>query len=260
MGDYLRGAGTESAIPRLGIAVPQPVIVGVDIADGSGAPLFRANVQVLGDRIARVGDFLPDAGEQVMDAKGLVLAPGFIDTHNHSDDKLESDRLAETQISQGLTTVLLGQDGRSPWPIGQWLDKFRNDPPALNCLMLVGRATLRRKVMGGDFKRPARPEEIAQMSQLVEQACATARWGYRADSSTRSAVQYNRGSRGHSARGGTLRRILHISHTRRGGPQFGGHARTARDRPAGRLAGAEHAHQAGIRRRVESRRGGGHHV
>jgi N-acyl-D-aspartate/D-glutamate deacylase len=84
MGDYLRGAGTESAIPRLGIAVPQPVIVGVDIADGSGAPLFRANVQVLGDRIARVGDFLPDAGEQVMDAKGLVLAPGFIDTHNRT--------------------------------------------------------------------------------------------------------------------------------------------------------------------------------
>jgi N-acyl-D-amino-acid deacylase len=145
------------------------VIVGAEVADGSGAPLVRANVRVSGDRIARVGDFVPDAGEQVVDGKGLVLAPGFIDTHNHSDGKLESDRLAESQISQGLTTLLLGQDGRSPWPIGEWLAKFRNDPPALNFLMLVGHATLRSKVMGADFRRPARPEEIAQMTQLVEQ-------------------------------------------------------------------------------------------
>jgi N-acyl-D-amino-acid deacylase len=145
------------------------VIVGADVADGSGAPLVRANVRVLGDRIAGVGRFVPDAGEQVVDGKGLVLAPGFIDTHNHSDRNLESDRLAETQISQGLTTLLLGQDGASPWPIGEWLDKFRKDPPALNFLMLVGHATLRRKVMGADFRRLARSEEIAQMTQLVEQ-------------------------------------------------------------------------------------------
>jgi N-acyl-D-amino-acid deacylase len=145
------------------------VIVGADIADGSGVPLVRANVRVLGDRIARVGSFLPDAGEAVVDGKGLVVAPGFIDTHNHSDRSLESNPLAESQISQGLTTLLLGQDGSSSWPIGEWLDKFRMDPPALNVLTLVGHATLRRRVMGADFRRPARPEEISQMTQLVEQ-------------------------------------------------------------------------------------------
>lgn len=146
------------------------VIVGADVADGSGAPLVRANVRVLGDRIARVGDFAPDPGEQVVDGKGLVLAPGFIDTHNHSDHNLESDRLAESQISQGLTTMLLGQDGGSPWPVGEWLDKFRQDPPALNILMLAGHATVRHKVMGEDFRRAARPEEVAQMAQMVDQA------------------------------------------------------------------------------------------
>ena len=145
------------------------VIVGAEIADGSGAPLIHANVRVLNGRIARVGTFLPDANEPVIDAKGLVLAPGFIDTHNHSDGNLERERLAETQISQGLTTLLLGQDGSSAWPIGEWLDKFRKDPPALNFLTLVGHATIRRKVMGTDFKRAARPEEISQMTRLVEQ-------------------------------------------------------------------------------------------
>jgi len=145
------------------------VIVGADVADGAGGPLVRANVRVLGDRIARVGNFVPDPGEEVVDAKGLVLAPGFIDTHNHSDRGLESDPLAESQISQGLTTLLVGQDGGSPWPIGEWLEKFRKEPAALNVLMLVGHATVRRKVMGDDFRREARPEEVAQMAQLVEQ-------------------------------------------------------------------------------------------
>jgi N-acyl-D-amino-acid deacylase len=145
------------------------LIVGARVADGTGAPLFRANVRVVGDHIVAVGDLSPEPGESVVDATGLVLSPGFIDTHNHSDRGLENDRLAESQISQGLTTLLLGQDGGSPWPIADYLDKFRRDPPALNFLMLVGHATLREKVMGADFRRVARPEEIEQMARLVEQ-------------------------------------------------------------------------------------------
>ena len=123
------------------------VIVEADVADGSGGPLVRANVRVIGDRIARVGNFTPDPGEDVVDARGLVLAPGFIDAHNHSDRGLQTDPLAESQISQGLTTLLLGQDGSSPWPIADYLEKFRKDPPALNFAMLAGHATIRRKVM-----------------------------------------------------------------------------------------------------------------
>jgi N-acyl-D-amino-acid deacylase len=165
-------AATLALAPRSAPAQQQKtfVIAGADVADGSGGPLVRANVRVIGERIARVGNFTPDPGEDVVDAKGLVVAPGFIDTHNHSTSGLETDPLAESQISQGLTTLLLGQDGSSPWPVGEWLEKRRQEPPALNVMMLAGHATIRRKVMGDDFRRPARPEEVAQMAALVEQA------------------------------------------------------------------------------------------
>jgi hypothetical protein len=118
-----------SAVPRVGTSTRSFVIVGADVGDGSGAPLARANVRVLGDRIARVGTFLPAAAEQVVDGKGLVLAPGFIDTHNHSDGKLESDRLAESQISQGLTTLRWGRtaDRRGPSASG-WINSATNLP------------------------------------------------------------------------------------------------------------------------------------
>jgi N-acyl-D-amino-acid deacylase len=145
------------------------VFVGAQVADGTGAPLRRANVRIRGATITRVGNFKPGKQDEVVDAAGLVLSPGFIDTHNHSTEGLLTEPLAVSQISQGLTTLLLGQDGESPWPIGEYLDKFRKDPPALNFLMLVGHATVREKVMGEDYKRVARPDEIEQMDKLVEQ-------------------------------------------------------------------------------------------
>ncbi len=153
-------------------APPKPatlVIVGADVADGTGKPLRKVNVRIRGDRIADVGDFQPAQGEAVVHGDGLVLAPGFIDVHNHSDRGVISSPLAESQVSQGITTVLLGQDGGSPWPIGDYLAARRKDPPALNLAMCVGHATVRQKVMGEDYKRVARPEEVEQMVKLVEQ-------------------------------------------------------------------------------------------
>jgi N-acyl-D-amino-acid deacylase len=137
-------------------AAPSLVIVGAEVADGSGAPLRKASVRIRGERIEAIGDFAPQAGETVLQAAGLVLAPGFIDTHNHSEDGLETQPLAETQISQGITTLLLGQDGGSPWPLGAFLQKRRDAPPALNVAICVGHATVRQAVMGEDHKRAAR--------------------------------------------------------------------------------------------------------
>jgi N-acyl-D-amino-acid deacylase len=145
------------------------VIVNARIADGTGAPLRNASVRVAGDHIAAIGTFEPQAGEPVLDAKGRVLAPGFIDIHNHSDDELAGQPLAESQIAQGITTVVLGLDGGSPWPIGEWLEARRRSPPALNLAMMVGHATVRELVMKDDFRRTARPDEVARMAQLVEQ-------------------------------------------------------------------------------------------
>ena len=127
-------------------------------------------MRVSGDHITKDRPFKPATGEQVVDAQGLVLAPGFIDIHNHSTQGLDSDPLAETQISQGITTVILGPDGDSPWPIGTWLDTRRKNPASLNVATLFGHATVRSQVMGGDFRRVATPDEIQKMSALAEDA------------------------------------------------------------------------------------------
>lgn len=145
------------------------VIVNARIADGSGAPLRAASVRIAGDRIARIGAFEPGPGEQVIDASGLVLAPGFIDLHNHSDGDLPGEPLAESQIAQGLTSILIGADGDSPWPIGEWLDARRRAPSALNVAVIAGHATVRELVMQKDFRRAARPDEVQRMADLVEQ-------------------------------------------------------------------------------------------
>src|SRR5450631_573183 len=131
-------------------------IVGAELADGSGAALRLANVRFVGDRIVGVGDVKPQAGDTVVDGKGLVVAPGFIDIHNHSASGLATDPAAETQVAQGITTVVVGPDGDSPWPIGDYLAERQRDPAAVNVAVFVGHATVRRLVMKDDFMRPAR--------------------------------------------------------------------------------------------------------
>jgi N-acyl-D-amino-acid deacylase len=146
------------------------VIINAQVADGSGEPLRRANVRFDADKIVKVGGFAPAAGETVIDANGLVLAPGFIDVHNHSDRGLEADPLATTQVAQGITSVVLGADGGSPWPIRDWLERYRKAPPALNVTLMVGHATVRERVLKQDFRRGSKPAEVAEMAKLVEQA------------------------------------------------------------------------------------------
>jgi N-acyl-D-amino-acid deacylase len=145
------------------------VIINAQIADGTGKPLRKGSVRISGDRIAQVGNFQPAKEEQVIDAKGLLLAPGFIDIHNHSTQGIESDPLAETQIAQGITTVVVGADGDSPWPIASWLKAREANPASLNIALLAGHATIRQQIMGKDFKRVASPVEVEKMAQLVDQ-------------------------------------------------------------------------------------------
>src|ERR1700688_420412 len=146
------------------------VIVNAQVSDGSDAPLKKASVRIVGDRVTKIGVFKPLKGEQVIDAQGLVLAPGFIDIHNHSAEGLDKDPLAETQISQGITTVVLGPDGFSPWPVGAWMDARRKAPVALNVATLFGHATVRSQVMGKDFQREATADEVQKMVALAEDA------------------------------------------------------------------------------------------
>lgn len=158
------------SVAPLQAASAQPlVIVDAKVADGTGGPLRVASVRVEKGRITDIGDFKPRDGETVIDGKGRVLAPGFIDVHNHSTTGLVHEPLAVSQISQGITTLLVGQDGSSPLPISEYLDARRKAPPALNVATCVGHASVRVKVMGEDYKRVAKPEEIRQMEALVDQ-------------------------------------------------------------------------------------------
>jgi len=146
------------------------VILNARVADGTGKPLRKASVRIVGDHIVRIGNFKPEHKDRVIDAKGLVLAPGFIDIHNHSTDGLQTDPLAETQIAQGITSLVVGADGDSPWSILPWLDALRKNSAAVNVAVMAGHATIREKVMGKDFKRYATAEEMSQMAKLTDQA------------------------------------------------------------------------------------------
>jgi len=145
------------------------LIINAQIADGTGAPLREGALRVRGDHIGAIGKLSPAPGERVIDAHGLVLAPGFIDIHNHSLKGLESDPLAETQIAQGITTAVQGPDGGSPWPIADWIEAQKKNPAAINVAVFVGHATVREQVMGKDYKRVATPTEIEKMAQLTWQ-------------------------------------------------------------------------------------------
>ena len=154
--------------PRAQTASRAWTIVGGQLADGSGGQLRRADVRIAGARIVAVGRVAPRPDDVVIDAHGLLVAPGFIDIHNHSSGELANDPAAETQVAQGITTVVLGPDGSSPWPIGEYLAERRQHPAAVNAAVMVGHATVRRLVMKDDYKRAARPEEIAEMAALVD--------------------------------------------------------------------------------------------
>ncbi|MCM3870417.1 MAG: D-aminoacylase [Pyrinomonadaceae bacterium] len=149
-------------------------ISGATLIDGSGQPPVKNSlILIKGDSIMTVGVVgrlkIP-SGARLIDARGLVLAPGFIDAHSHSDRGLDEDPAAKTQVSQGITTVAVGQDGGSEFPVGEFLEKLHRSPTALNVLTFVGHATVRSKIMGEDTNRTATQAEIDQMESLVEQA------------------------------------------------------------------------------------------
>ena len=174
-------ANLQQAIPRRvtdriaahlmpALAAPSAwVIRDAQLADGTGAPLRRADVRIDGDTIVEVGTVSERPLDRVVDARGLILAPGVIDAHNHSTEGLDADPDAITQIAQGITTLVVGQDGSSPFPLSQYLARRLDTPSTVNVAVLVGHATLRRQVMGEDFRRAATPAEIARMEALADQ-------------------------------------------------------------------------------------------
>ena len=141
------------------------------VLDGSGSPEFRADVGILGDTITAVGKLSDASADRVIDAAGRLVVPGFIDMHSHADRALISSsrraREARNLVLQGITTVVVGPDGRNPiWPITDEIAAYRRGGTALNVVPMVGHGTVRGEVMGNDYERPATAEEIERMQML----------------------------------------------------------------------------------------------
>ena len=108
------------------------LIVNASIVDGTGSPARKGAVRIDGERIAEVGTLEPRAGEHVVDARGLTLTPGFIDVHSHHEDGLFEMRDAAPVVSQGVTTIIAGQDGSETYPIPELFERMEKTPPAIN--------------------------------------------------------------------------------------------------------------------------------
>ena len=130
------------------IYYPSTLITNATVVDGTGEPRFTADVRIVDDRIAAVGDLEPEPDEPVIDARGMVLAPGFIDTHSHADGAIFEHRDALAAVNQGITTVVVGQDGGSEFPLEDFFARLEEGGAAVNVASFAGHGTLREKVMG----------------------------------------------------------------------------------------------------------------
>src|SRR5256885_2203834 len=169
-------------VPILGLLLTPPapaadepaydlLIRGGTVVDGSGNPWFRGDVAVRGDRIVAVGRVPPGPAKRTIDATGLVVAPGFIDMHSHSDILLLEDGHAQSKVRQGVTTEVLGE-GRSAGPVaggtrsrranadgpgvswttlGGYFDALEKSGTAVNVVSYVGLDNVWEGVMGQSY-------------------------------------------------------------------------------------------------------------
>jgi len=146
------------------------IVRGGTVLDGSGAPGVNADVAMVGRRIVRVSQtpMDPKDAEQVIDATGLIVAPGFIDLHTHLEPLLQLPA-AESHVKQGVTLALGGPDGGGPWPFGAYLDSADRAGLGLNVAFLTGHNTIRKEVMGTENRAPT-PAELAKMRSMVATA------------------------------------------------------------------------------------------
>jgi N-acyl-D-aspartate/D-glutamate deacylase len=145
---------------------------GGQVVDGSGADARVADVGISGDRIVFIGD-AKAAGitaTRTIDMTGLVVAPGFIDPHTHTAEDLSNParKSVEGYLFQGVTTVVTGNDGGGPFPIGETLAKWQQQGIGVNAALFVGQGTVRRLVMGMSDAAPT-PEQLERMRSLVAQ-------------------------------------------------------------------------------------------
>jgi N-acyl-D-amino-acid deacylase len=173
------------------------VVRGGSVLDGNGTPAVRADVGIAGDRITAVGDLSGAEAGTVIDASGLVVAPGFIDVQGQSGTTILADGNAESHVRQGITTEIIGEggspafwtketiEGDSLQPFGivyDWtgfegyFNKLRERGTAINLGTFVPATMVRRAVIGPENRQPT-PTEMARMEEMVDTAMRDGAFG-----------------------------------------------------------------------------------
>lgn len=146
------------------------VVFGGRILDGSGNPWFEGDVGIAGGKIVEIGKIDPARAREKIDARGLIVAPGFIDVHTHLEGAIELVPDAENLIMMGVTTVVTGNCGSSAYNLREWFDSINKNGIGVNIASLVGHNTIRRAAMGGDFNRVPTADEMRRMREFIEAA------------------------------------------------------------------------------------------
>ena len=155
------------------------LIKGAKIIDGTGNPWFYGDIGIKGDMIAAIGDLSKATAAKTVDARGLVVAPGFIDMHNHADYTLgqTSSNVNLNYLTQGVTTVVTGNCGGCvSLKVADTKAKWEKKGIGTNVIYLVGLGSVRRAVMGVE-PRKATDEEIAKMKDILRQSMKEGAWG-----------------------------------------------------------------------------------
>lgn len=139
------------------------------LIDGSGSKGELKDVRIKDDKIILIGSLVPQAGDEVIDGGGrLILAPGFIDTHSHHSRNLDDTTRYSSFLCQGITTIVVGQDGSSYLPLKNYFDDLRHNGIPVNVASYSGHNTIRYEVLGNEhFNRLATKEEIHKMKKLL---------------------------------------------------------------------------------------------
>ncbi len=136
------------------------------VIDGTGNPYFLADVAIKGDKIVKIGR-ITERGKLEIDAKGMVVSPGFIDVHTHVERRALKAPFIDNYLRQGVTTVIAGNCGSHTFPLRKWFAELENNGIAINYASLAGHNTIRRKVMGLKNALPTK-EELDKMKALLE--------------------------------------------------------------------------------------------
>lgn len=139
------------------------------ILDGTGNSWFYGDVAVDKGKIIETGRALNYDAKRIIDAKGMIVAPGFIDVHTHIEDDEKKLPTADNFIYDGVTTVVTGNCGSSNTNIGEYLRWIDSTKLSINVATLIGHNDVRKKVMGR-ANRDATPEELKQMEEIVDRA------------------------------------------------------------------------------------------